>query len=101
VRPYSVRGCRYTFGSVLLEPILLFVTLYYIGIRFERQVPLVNFLAGLVVAVAIGRILELSVGTEHWIPPAHFSAVSNVGVPVALLGVLYWRMRLEPSLRGL
>ncbi|QLG27723.1 hypothetical protein HUG10_09230 [Halorarum halophilum] len=53
-------------STFIVEPVLLFVALYYVSRRFDQQVPLVKLLPGLVVAVVVGSLLGDVVGVRIW-----------------------------------
>ena len=85
------------YGPILVEPVLLFGTLYYVGSRFDRPIPLLRLLPGLAVAVIIGGILGQYVGG----PPTPLRGGIGVGIPADPTDHLYLQPVWEPLLRDM
>lgn len=94
----TIETAVYVFGSFLVEPILLFGVVYYVGSRFDRRIPLVKLLPGLAGAVVVGSVLGQLVGGTIWFPPLH---LTNVGIRVDPVTLLNWRDTLGPLVRDL
>lgn len=62
----------YLWGSLLVEPVMLFVVLYYVSTRIEQHPSLSRLLPGLLVAVVVGSVFGVSVGGELWRHPMYY-----------------------------
>lgn len=103
----AVEWVVYTFGAFLIEPILLFGILYYVGTHTETTAHPITLLAGLSIAVVAGSVLGQYVGIEMW----GSSAFTKVDVPLVavwngllvpeLSSLSYWYALVEPLARDL
>ncbi|WP_137286668.1 hypothetical protein [Halorussus salinisoli] len=100
----SVEWVVFTVGPFLVEPILLFGVLYYVGSRRDVTVSLVGLLPGLVVAVAVGTLLGQYLGVRLWESSAFLNEVPVVQAWGKLFipdprVLAYWRILVEPLAR--
>lgn len=92
----------YTVGAFLVEPVLLFAALYYVGSRSEITTSPSTLLAGLGVAVVVGTLLGQFIGVRVWM--GAMSSTSDVPLTRAWVGLFvpdpralgYWRILVEP-----
>lgn len=103
----SVEWVVFTFGAFLVEPILLFGVLYYVGTHTETTAHPITLLAVLSIAVVTGSVLGQYAGIEVWGSSAFFEADvplvavwSGLFVP-ELPSLSYWYALVEPLVRDL
>lgn len=98
-----VEWAAYTVGPFLIDPVLLFGVLYYVGTRCDRLPSLPILLPGLLGAVLVGTFLGQFVGEElfvtGWTPLAQ--AEIEVLFTPDLRTLPYWRDLIEPPIRSL
>lgn len=89
-------------GPLLIEPVLLFATLYFVGSRDTFSVPLVSLIPGLIGAIVVGNLLGQYVGSVL-LPGADVPLAWVVNhLFVFELGTIpFWRNLLEPLVRAL
>ncbi|RDI70893.1 hypothetical protein [Halopelagius longus] len=88
-------------GSFVVEPVLLFVGLYYLSRRLDERLPTVLLLSALAAAVVVGSLFGQFVGWTVWHVPTPFSTALQRNLlypsPVTLL---HWQEFLAPLVRS-
>lgn len=99
----GVEMVAYSIGPLLVDPILLFGVLYYVGTRYEGLPSLPILLPGLLGAVLVGTFLGQFVGEEFFTSGFTPLAKTNYAPLFApdLAVLSYWRDLVEPPLRSL
>lgn len=100
-----VEWAVFSFGAFLLEPVLLFGALYYVGFRSDGTVPLTTFLPGLGVAAVVGTLFGQYVGIQVWGSAVY--SLNDVPFTQARGGLFvleppilgFWRVLVEPLVR--
>lgn len=99
----AVEWVAFTLGPFLVEPVLLFGVLYYVGVHRDRLPSPPVVLPGLLVAVLVGTALGQVVGEALF--PTGWTPLARAGIDVLFTpdrGVLpYWRDLIEPPIRSL
>lgn len=91
----------FTVGSFLVEPVLLFVSLYYASRHPDERLPMAVLLPTLVVAVVVGCLLGQFVGWRIWrvYTPLSTALQRNMLLPSPLT-LLHWQEFATPLVRS-
>ena len=101
-----IEWITYSFGHLLVEPVLLFVALYYVGSRIGVPSTPTVLLPGLILAVVGGNLVGTWIGANLWtatatdLPLIVLFGRTNVFIldpPI----LKYWEAMIEPLVRDL
>lgn len=97
----SINWVAYFVSPILFEPILLFGALYYTGVTMDRDLPLLQLLPGLALAVLVGGVIGQFIGLDITPTAAPIVFLKNSDfLALSPQLVIYWRDVLAPLVRA-